>query len=235
MLRQKSSTDLVLIALVLVLITISSCSQKPAAKPAPAPYIIQEQIERDFLIIRDQELRSFLQGLVSRLIGNFAAQVSVEIVNSPQLLAHSYPSGLVIVSSSLLEACNSESELAFVLAHEFGHIVLGHHANAISSLDSTELRERELAADLFGAKTLTRAGYSLSGAYLSIQRLTSIWDFYGNQSDSGYPPAAERLMEIQSKIFDQSCLITGSCLMEGVENTREFARFRQRLRVVLST
>lgn len=215
--------------------TILSCSknqtvQKSRELSALESLKIRDQIENDYLIIRDPSLESFLEQLTLRLTFKNYLGVKVEIAKSENAFAHSFPTGVVLLSTALVERCNSEAEFAFILAHELGHVVLGHHSTAISSLDLGELKRRELAADSFGVEAIGKAGYSVGAAFTSIQRMNSIWDFYGEQQTSGYPSSAERLMRLQSKIVDQSCLITGRCLAGGIDNSREFERFRRRLR-----
>ena len=217
---------------ILTLLTLTSCTNPGTSTPGPLPYEIKEQINRDFIIIRDPELESYLNGLVFRLVASYSNQVSIEITKDQRLFAKSFPGGLVLVSTGLLQICASESELAFVLAHELGHIILGHHSLAVKGIELSELKERELAADSFGVKALIRAGYSLGGAFSSIQRITEVWDFYGSHSESGYPTAVERLASIQSQMLGQACLSTGSCLMGGISNTRDYVKFKMRLQTL---
>lgn len=222
---------LIIFPLIVIISALSSCANSAQA-PVPLPYQIKEQINKDFIIIRDQELKSYLNGLVFRLVANYGDQISIEIAKDKHAFAKSFPGSIVLVSTSLLQSCSSESELAFVIAHELGHIVLGHHTLAVKGISLEELRERELAADYFAANAIIRAGYSLNGAFSSIQRLTDIWDFYGTHSD-GYPSSSERLVLLQNQMMNQACLSTGSCLMGGIGNTRDYVKFRMRLQTIL--
>ena len=231
--RKKYGQNLRSWTIFIALLCLSAClGPKPSSRPDLLAYQIKDRVNKDFLIIRDSELESYLQSLVFRLISNYGNQISIEIAKNQLPFARSFPGGLVLVSSGLLEICNSESELAFVLAHEFGHVILGHHSQPVAELELTELKARELAADSFGGHALVSAGYSIDGAFSSIQRLTSIWDFYGTQNESGYPSATERLEALQNQLMDQSCLMTGTCLMGGMESSRDFVRFRMRLGIV---
>lgn len=228
--RNKVEVVARVLSLILLFLISSSCQQKHLAlNPSPLPYEIKEQIDKDFIIVRDLELQSYLQSLVFRLIANYGSQVSVDIARDGRAFARSFPGGLVLISTSLIKTCNSESELAFVLAHELGHVILGHLSLAVQGTELEELRERELAADSFGAKSIVRSGFSLNGAFTSIQRMTGIWDFYDAKGESGYPSAAERLGSLQNQMMSQTCLTSGTCLMGGIGNSREFMKFKLRL------
>ena len=126
----------------LALIAFNACHSKQVA--APLPYQVKDQIENDFLIIRDLQLKSYLDSLAKRLISEYARQVTINIAKSPEAFARSFPGAQVLVSTTLIQTSNSESELAFVLAHELGHIVLGHHSQSVGSLSIEEMKEREL-------------------------------------------------------------------------------------------
>ena len=55
----------------------------------------------------------------------------VEVLDEAEPNALAFPGGLVLVTSGLLEACDSENELAFVLGHELGHFAGRDHLRGI--------------------------------------------------------------------------------------------------------
>lgn len=55
-----------------------------------------------------------------------ARVVSLSEDGKPQKDARATNNGLIVVSVAFLQAMRSESELAFILAHEFGHVVMQH-------------------------------------------------------------------------------------------------------------
>lgn len=71
-----------------------------------------------------------------REVGNRIARVSdrpeleytFTIIDSPEVNAFALPGGWIYVNRGLLTYCNSEAELAAVLAHEIGHVTALHHA-----------------------------------------------------------------------------------------------------------
>ena len=58
---------------------------------------------------------------LSRHLEQSSYEFRLEVDDSPELNAMAFPGGLVVVTRGLLEAVESENELAFVLAHELGH------------------------------------------------------------------------------------------------------------------
>lgn len=209
--------------LALLLAYASGCAGKPSPRPPLTRAEVQEQVERDFFIIRDLRLKSYLENLQRRLLANAGLSISLSVARTHEPFAKSYPGSIILISSGFIESCDSEAELAFVLAHEFGHVLLNHHADAVGSLSSEELRTREFSADKFAAGVLMRAGYSLRGAFSSIERMNSAWDFYGESEDSEYPSAAERIAKLG---FTEVCLNYGRCGVEGTETTRDFAKMK---------
>jgi len=109
---------------------------------------------------------------------SFYVWVGTDTVN-----AFALPGGHVIVSEAMLETITSEAELALVLGHEIGHVELGHPmavietmralgvssdsvvGNAVAQIVRRPYRSTaELAADVWGAKAIHAAGYSVVAA-----------------------------------------------------------------------
>ncbi len=53
----------------------------------------------------------------------------VFILDSEELNGFACPGGFICITKGLIESCSDESELAAVIAHEMGHILLGHGAH----------------------------------------------------------------------------------------------------------
>lgn len=77
-----------------------------------------------------------------RLLGQACAQASdmpvtfhgytFQILDSDEINAFATPGGFIFISRGMLKLCQSEDEVAAVLAHEVGHVQLKHGVNAIS-------------------------------------------------------------------------------------------------------
>lgn len=107
------------------------------------------------------------------------------ILDTDQVNALSGPGGFVLISRGFLEIIPNEEALAGVLAHEIGHVVLGHGVKAISNARLNEAvlilgkeaaasygpSELNMVSDVFGdsvnqvADTLMKTGYSRSQEY----------------------------------------------------------------------
>lgn len=107
------------------------------------------------------------------------------VLDTDEVNALSGPGGFVFISRGFLEIMPDEESLAAVLAHEIGHVILGHGVKAISNARLSEaalLLGKEAAAsygpselgmvsDYFGdsvnevADTLMKTGYSRSQEY----------------------------------------------------------------------
>jgi predicted Zn-dependent protease len=105
-----------------------------------------------------------VQALLERLAAHWPERpyaFRVEVLDETEPNALAFPGGLVLVTSGLLEACDSENELAFVLGHELGQVLgaLGA-ADAGSASGLAALagdiagrghdRAQEVRADAFG-------------------------------------------------------------------------------------
>ena len=69
--------------------------------------------------------------------------LKVQILGLPHYSAQSLPDGSVVVAFGLLDRAESDDEVAFVLAHELGHIRLNHFAKA-----ARLQRQRQMASKL---------------------------------------------------------------------------------------
>ena len=84
------------------------------------------------------------------------ARLRLYVIEHPAPQAELIGGEVLLVRSGLLEAVRSDDELAFVLAHEWAHAVLGHvGARRESGWDALAA---EVAADAWATQALGRAG-----------------------------------------------------------------------------
>lgn len=92
------------------------------------------------------------------------------VVDSPWPNAFARGSSEIVLTTALLDSVENERELAFVIAHELGHLRLGHtHAN-LGSSDSALVRSnlgktyalREIDADCFAHNLLIESSVASS-------------------------------------------------------------------------
>jgi len=86
-------------------------------------------IEKEVKMVADAALLGRLQRVATRLIpvcGRPTMTYTIKVINSGSLNAFSLPGGYIYVTKGLMEAVESDDELAAVLGHEIGHIALRH-------------------------------------------------------------------------------------------------------------
>ena len=106
------------------------------------------------------------------------------ILDTDEINAFAAPGGLILVSRGLIRCCRGEDALASVLAHEIGHIQLGHGMGAIQSSRYTSLGQVvgvELARNL-GDKQLAQAAEVFDG---------TVGDIMKRLVDTGYQSSQE--------------------------------------------
>lgn len=103
---------------------------------------------RAYGVIDAPVLDAYLQGILHKLQKTWpkAPRPARVYVNpAPSFTAYGTNDGAIFVSSTMLESVESEDELAALLAHEYAHILLDHHAtNALN----------RFSARLYGLGTL---------------------------------------------------------------------------------
>lgn len=73
----------------------------------------------------------------------------------------------ISITVGMLKFCKNDSEIAFVLGHELGHLFMGH----LKVDDGYDSRIHEANADKFGAFLAIRAGYDPCGGMEMWNRL----------------------------------------------------------------
>ena len=112
----------------------------------------------------------------------------------------------VHVTAGLMNLLGSDEEIAGVLAHELGHIKLGHYTDAeesrIPGKASSVIwfsRAKEDQADDYAITLLKKAGYNVYGLYNAMRR--TVDSDSASQSDMfpAHPLTARRLVRLQNK------------------------------------
>ena len=79
--------------------------------------------------IKDDSLETYVNKVLDNIFnsnGITAGQARVLILDSPQINAYCFGQGIYVVTIGLLGRISSEDELAFTIAHEVAHDMLGH-------------------------------------------------------------------------------------------------------------
>ncbi len=94
------------------------------------------QIEKEVPLLKDAQAESYVSQLGRRLVdfapGNTDYSWTFKIVNSQDINAFALPGGFIYVNRGVLEAADDEAQVAGVIAHEAGHVVMRHGTHRAS-------------------------------------------------------------------------------------------------------
>jgi predicted Zn-dependent protease len=186
----------------------------PATQKQESYFISEEQeiaigknitnsiIEQKKLIV-DKNLVNFVRNIgdkVAAASDRKELSYNFYILDEKEMNAFAIPGGYIFVNKGLVDKLN-EDELAFVLAHEIGHVAARHSLKRLqaalgvnilmsialgsssqaaarqgagiiySVVENGYSRQDELLADYLGAKYIKRAGYDPHGAIAALKKL----------------------------------------------------------------
>jgi predicted Zn-dependent protease len=89
---------------------------------------LSAELERQVKLADDPILAEYVNRLAQKIARQSDAMlpVTVRIIESGDLNAFTLPGGHIYLNSAFLRLTESESELAFILAHEIGHVAARH-------------------------------------------------------------------------------------------------------------
>jgi len=141
---------------------------------------IASEIEKETDILKDEPLDDYLKIIGRRIIerNNLRELIgdwdwSFRIIDSSDVNAFAALGGHVYLSRGLIEAVESESELAAILSFEFGHIIARHvhqHINERLARQTDFSPEEKLTGDQ-GWETLSGLFVSEGGVYMFFSNL----------------------------------------------------------------
>jgi hypothetical protein len=114
-------------------------------------------------------LQAYINRLGQSLIPKEASGnllISFKVVEDPLPYADSLATGTVYLSSGLISLLDNESQLAFLLLHETGHVMLGHHVQQVIEEEKGEKRASRM-------KVIGAAAGALAGRFLGGGKLES--------------------------------------------------------------
>jgi beta-barrel assembly-enhancing protease len=119
-------------------------------------------------IERDARVRRILRALGEAGSFRFPAYLAFRL-DSPEINAMALPGGHILVTRGLMQLTDvSDDELAAILAHEIGHIELGHSRKALIRTNRT--KALNLVLSLVGRSPGAAVGMATSLAELGISR-----------------------------------------------------------------
>ena len=173
-----------------------------------------QQVEREMPLVHNTRAEAYISALGKRLAsfapGNEGYPFQFKIINDKNINAFALPGGFVYVNRGAIESADNEAQLAGVIGHETGHVVLRHGTNQVSK---SYLAQAPLAilGSVFGSNSLggivARLGGNLAITSLMLKYSRtdeSQADLIGTQIlyDAGYDPNA--MVEFFEKIEQES-------------------------------
>jgi beta-barrel assembly-enhancing protease len=112
-----------------------------------------QQAEKEFPIVKDDYLNRYIEKLGQRLAAKAPGTqypYTFKIVNQKEINAFALPGGPIYVNLGTIQAAANESELAGVIGHEIGHVVMRHGTNQASKQQGLQIGAGVLGGKLGG-------------------------------------------------------------------------------------
>ena len=154
------------------------------------------------------------------------------IIRSDEVNAFVLPGGFIFLTDAIVNHCErNEDELAFIIAHEMGHVVKGHAFDRMIAEHSIQViskwlraggilgaaakqatlkflktqysRDNEYEADDFGIRLALAAGYDPKGAIRIFERLKALGESDIPEFFSTHPAFDSRIAQIKKAVRPQ--------------------------------
>jgi predicted Zn-dependent protease len=183
---------------------------------------------RKYSKVGDEAILNRVQG-IWRKVTRVADQRSgvryrIDVLDTDTVGAWAYPGGFILLTRGLIDIATTDDELAFVIAHELGHQARGHvdkpmepeleekyrdiiveHGidgqGFVNEFVSEVTKRKEIEADHYGVLYTSLAGYSVSAAFSTLDKvITSDKTKTHPSKEVRQQRLQERLEEIISKL-----------------------------------
>ena len=139
---------------------------------------LMEKKRPEQLICTGDKGRAALDALVARLAAKTGGQTfHVRVVDTPMVNAVAMPGGHILVTSGILKFVDGPNELAGVLAHEMGHVVLNHSAENLIKVGGVSALFSLLVGDVAGGAVIIAVANSLVQGSFSQEAERAADDF----------------------------------------------------------
>jgi predicted Zn-dependent protease len=172
-----------------------------------------KQVEGELQILNDRQAAAYIDALGNQLAGRAPGEkypFQFKIVNDTSINAFALPGGFIYVNRGAIDAADNEAQIAGVMAHEIGHVVMRHGTNQVSKAYLAKAPLAVLGGAL-GSNSVGSVIGQLGGSlvvnsmFLKYSRdAENQADLLGSQIlyDSGYDPRA--MVEFFEKIQAES-------------------------------
>jgi hypothetical protein len=99
------------------------------------------EIEKSSHLVTDPVVVEYVNRVGQNLVKNSDAKVpfTIKVLDTDEINAMALPGGFFYVNSGLILACDSEDELAGVMAHEIAHVAAHHAAREMTKLNYMQI------------------------------------------------------------------------------------------------
>ena len=156
---------------------------------------MERELNKSALLVRDTELRNYIEGIVCRVAGDYCPDFRVYLVRNPGFNASMTATGMMQVWTGLIVRASSSDEIAAVVGHEIAHYTRLHSLQGFRRLKS---KMATASVFDFGVAVLTGVSAPVGQAaailsYLSFNRdQETEADLLGTRllAEAGYDPHA---------------------------------------------
>ena len=108
-------------------LSVASASRELARQEAPVSGL--EIQRRAYGVVDQGAITQDLRGILDQLQRGVtdAPDASIYVTPDPSLTAFTAPDGTILIAAGALESMGSRDEVAALVAHEYAHVLLGHH------------------------------------------------------------------------------------------------------------
>lgn len=126
---------------------------------------MEQRVSRSGMRNSDPALNEYVRNLGCSIAGEFCGELRYYVLETAEFNAAMAPNGMMLVNTGLLLRVETESELAFVVAHEFGHYFENHMTERLAATQSAS-RGALISAGLSftGVGALLALGYMAGAA-----------------------------------------------------------------------
>ncbi|MDE1152049.1 MAG: M48 family metallopeptidase [Micavibrio sp.] len=99
------------------------------------------ELERSSHLVTDPVVVEYVNRVGQNLVRNSDAKVpfTIKVLDTDEINAMALPGGFFYVNSGLILACDSEDELAGVMAHEIAHVAAHHAARQMTKMNMMQI------------------------------------------------------------------------------------------------
>lgn len=176
----------------LFLLLITGCANNGAQLQATThPLSALSQLISKHGQVQSSEIQNRIDSIVKKLQIS-SSYFKVIVLNSDTINAYAGGDNIIVITLPLYKLAKDDDQLAFVISHELGHLMLHNNLNS-NNLDNNQRQTIELEADQFAITIMSRAGFD-SNKGISIL-LSDNFNSCQHATES-YLPATQRYFKL---------------------------------------